>query len=130
MAFYDFDDEQIFLDVDLNSIHWQTCVDASASSQQDLHIFSGSIYDNIVLGNPKVTLERRGRDHRQRPRLHQPTPEVSHPPNRTGSKLVPRLRQLLALPVLAADPEILVLDEATANIDTETELLIQRRLSG
>ena len=46
-----------------------------------------------------------------------------------GQNLSQGQRQLLAFArVLAADPEILVLDEATANIDTETELLIQEAL--
>ena len=46
-----------------------------------------------------------------------------------GQNLSQGQRQLLAFArVLAADPEILVLDEATANIDTETELLIQDAL--
>ena len=46
-----------------------------------------------------------------------------------GSNLSQGQRQLLAFArVLAADPEILVLDEATASIDTETELLIQAGL--
>ena len=46
-----------------------------------------------------------------------------------GQNLSQGQRQLLAFArVLAADPEILVLDEATASIDTETELLIQDAL--
>ena len=46
-----------------------------------------------------------------------------------GANLSQGQRQLLAFArVLAADPEILILDEATASIDTETELLIQEGL--
>ncbi len=46
-----------------------------------------------------------------------------------GANLSQGQRQLLAFArVLAADPEILVLDEATASIDTETELLIQKAI--
>ena len=51
------------------------------------------------------------------------------PLSERGQNLSQGQRQLLAFArVLAADPEILVLDEATASIDTETELLIQEAL--
>jgi ATP-binding cassette subfamily B multidrug efflux pump len=57
--FYDFDDGQIFLDnVDLNHIHSHDLRQRVGVVLQDFHIFSGTIYDNIALGNAKITLER------------------------------------------------------------------------
>ncbi len=131
--FYDFDDGQIFLDgVDLNHIHSHDLRRRVGVVLQDFHIFSGTIYDNIALGNPEITRER--------------AIEAAHTVNahdfistlpqgydteltERGQNLSQGQRQLLAFArVLAADPEILVLDEATASIDTETELLIQDAL--
>ncbi|HEY5647442.1 MAG TPA: ABC transporter ATP-binding protein, partial [Pseudomonadales bacterium] len=54
--FYDFDDGQIFLDgIDLNHIHTHDLRQRIGVVLQDFHIFSGTIYDNIALGNPRIT---------------------------------------------------------------------------
>ena len=128
--FYDFDDNQIFLDgIDLNQIHSGDLRRRVGVVLQDFHIFSGSIYDNIALGNPRVTRER-AIEAAKTVNAHD---FISQLPlaydsllTERGQNLSQGQRQLLAFArVLAADPEILVLDEATANIDTETELLIQ-----
>ena len=131
--FYDFADGQIFLDgVDLNHIHSHDLRRRVGVVLQDFHIFSGSIYDNIALGNPDITLERAEQAART-VNAHQfitALPKGYHTLlTERGQNLSQGQRQLLAFArVLAADPEILVLDEATANIDTETELLIQEAL--
>ena len=128
--FYDFDDEQIFLDgIDLNRIHSSDLRRRVGVVLQDFHIFSGSIYDNIALGNPEVTLERAVEAAtivNAHGFISQLAEGYNTPLTERGQNLSQGQRQLLAFArVLAADPEILVLDEATANIDTETELLIQ-----
>ena len=131
--FYDFDDGQIFLDgIDLNRIHSHDLRRRIGVVLQDFHIFSGTIYDNIALGDPAITRERAEQAARRvnahgfisaLPRGYDT--ELSE----RGQNLSQGQRQLLAFArVLAADPEILVLDEATASIDTETELLIQDAL--
>ena len=131
--FYDFADNQIFLDgIDLNQIHTRDLRRRVGVVLQDFHIFSGSIYDNIALGNPAITLERAleaARTVNADPFIRQ-LPEGYHTQlTERGQNLSQGQRQLLAFArVLAADPEILVLDEATASIDTETELLIQDAL--
>jgi ATP-binding cassette subfamily B protein len=131
--FYDFADGQIFLDgVDLNHIHSHDLRRRVGVVLQDFHIFSGSIFENIALGDPKITRERA---------IEAATTVNAHDfisslpagydtlLTERGQNLSQGQRQLLAFArVLAADPEILVLDEATANIDTETELLIQDAL--
>ncbi len=131
--FYDFDDGQIFLDgVDLNKIHSHDLRRRVGVVLQDFHIFSGSIYDNIALGDPRITRERAI----EAARTVNAHDFISALPagydavlTERGQNLSQGQRQLLAFArVLAADPEILVLDEATANIDTETELLIQDAL--
>ena len=99
---------------------------------QDFHIFSGSIADNIALGDPAIGREQVIASART-VNAHD---FISALPQGYDTQLAERgqnlsqgQRQLLAFArVLAADPEILVLDEATANIDTETELLIQSAL--
>lgn len=131
--FYDFDDGMIFLDgVDLNRIHTHDLRTRIGVVMQDFHIFSGTIYDNIALGNPSVTRERAieaaktvNADGFIRALPLGYDTELAE----RGQNLSQGQRQLLAFArVLAADPEILVLDEATASIDTETELLIQDAL--
>ncbi|MEM7366806.1 MAG: ABC transporter ATP-binding protein, partial [Pseudomonadota bacterium] len=57
--FYDFDDGVLFLDgIDLNHIHSHDLRRRVGVVLQDFHIFSGSIYDNIALGNRTITRER------------------------------------------------------------------------
>ena len=128
--FYDFDDGRIFLDgIDVNRILSHDLRRRIGVVLQDFHIFSGSILDNIALGNPAVSRERAMAAARTANALDfiEALPrgfdtELSE----RGQNLSQGQRQLLAFArVLAADPEILVLDEATASIDTETEQLIQ-----
>ena len=131
--FYDFADGQIFLDgFDLNHIHSHDLRRRVGVVLQDFHIFSGSIADNIALGDPAIAREQVIASART-VNAHD---FISALPQGYDTQLAERgqnlsqgQRQLLAFArVLAADPEILVLDEATANIDTETELLIQSAL--
>jgi ATP-binding cassette subfamily B protein len=131
--FYDFPDGRIFLDgIDLNRIHTRDLRRRVGVVLQDFHIFSGTIYDNIALGDPAIGRER-AIAAAKTVNAHD---FISRLPNgydtqlsERGQNLSQGQRQLLAFArVLAADPEILVLDEATASIDTETELLIQDAL--
>ena len=131
--FYDFDDGQIFLDgFDLNHIHSHDLRKRVGVVLQDFHIFSGSIADNIALGNPNMSRQRvieAARTVNAHDFISALPQGYDTPLTERGQNLSQGQRQLLAFArVLAADPEILVLDEATANIDTETELLIQEAL--
>ncbi|MCZ6888851.1 MAG: ATP-binding cassette domain-containing protein, partial [Gammaproteobacteria bacterium] len=92
-------------------------------------IFSGTIFDNIALGDPTIEREQAVAAART---VNAHTFISALPKgydtllSERGQNLSQGQRQLLAFArVLAADPEILILDEATASIDTETELLIQ-----
>ena len=131
--FYDFEDDQIFLDgIDLNNIHSSELRRRVGVVLQDFHIFSGSVYDNIALGDETITREAATLAARA-VNAHDFISELSDgydtQLSERGQNLSQGQRQLLAFArVLAANPEILVLDEATASIDTETELLIQDAL--
>ena len=122
--------DDLFLDGhDLNDIHSRDLRSRIGVVLQDFHIFSGSILDNIVLGNPSVSREM-AIDAAKTVNAHgfiSKLPEgYDTPLVERGANLSQGQRQLLAFArVLAADPEILILDEATASIDTETEILIQ-----
>jgi ATP-binding cassette subfamily B protein len=131
--FYDFDDRSIFLDdIDLNDIDSQEIRRRIGVVLQDFHIFSGTVLDNIMLANPRVTQDQaiaaakgvNAHDFIMALPQQYDTPLVER-----GQNLSQGQRQLLAFArVLAADPEILILDEATASIDTETEQIIQQAL--
>jgi ATP-binding cassette subfamily B protein len=131
--FYDFDDDTIFLDdIDMNQIHSTEIRRRIGVVLQDFHIFSGSVLDNIMLGNPSITRAQAI----DAAKLVNADKFIDTLPNGYDEQLVERgqnlsqgERQLLAFArVLAADPEILILDEATASIDTETEQIIQTAL--
>ena len=99
---------------------------------QDFHIFSGTIHDNIALGDAAIDRERvveAARTVNAHDFIAALPRGYDTPLSERGQNLSQGQRQLLAFArVLAADPEILILDEATASIDTETELLIQDAL--
>jgi ATP-binding cassette subfamily B protein len=131
--FYDFEDDTIFLDdIDMNHIQSTEIRRRIGVVLQDFHIFSGSVLDNIMLGNPSITREQAI----DAAKLVNADKFIDALPNGYDEQLVERgqnlsqgERQLLAFArVLAADPEILILDEATASIDTETEQIIQAAL--
>ena len=130
--FYDFAPGQMFLDdIDLMEIPSSEVRRRIGIVLQDFHVFSGSVADNISLGNPGIS-----RAQVETRRAWSTHDFIMRLPGGYGEPLIERgqnlsqgQRQLLAFArVLAADPEILVLDEATASIDTETELLIQDAL--
>ena len=130
---YNFQRGTIFLDgVDLLDLDSKDLRQRIGVVMQDFHIFSGTILDNITLGNPKISDERGV----EAARAVNADNFIESLPESYQTELVERgqnlsqgQRQLLAFArVLAADPEILVLDEATASIDTETEEIIQSAL--
>ncbi|MBT3426682.1 MAG: ABC transporter ATP-binding protein [Gammaproteobacteria bacterium] len=128
--FYDFPPGQIFLDdIDLNELHSRDVRQRIGVVLQDFHIFSGSVLDNISLGSDQVT-RAKAVDAAKTVNAHEFIERLKDGYDtqlvERGANLSQGQRQLLAFArVLAADPEILILDEATASIDTETEVLIQ-----
>lgn len=99
---------------------------------QDLFLFSGDIATNITLGEPRVT-EKRMMESAERVHIARFIDRLParyyEPVQERGSTLSQGQRQLLSLArALAFDPTILILDEATSSVDSETEILIQEAL--
>jgi ATP-binding cassette subfamily B multidrug efflux pump len=104
--------------------------------QQDVFLFAGTIGSNIELGlpddgdgdgEPNDTLIKQAAQHANADRFIDRLPHrYDEPVGERGASLSTGERQLLCFArVLAAEPEILILDEATASVDTETEAWIQ-----
>jgi ATP-binding cassette subfamily B protein len=100
--------------------------------QQDFFLFSGNIADNISLGDPGISEERiRTAALRvQADRFISRLPEgYAAQVRERGAGLSVGEKQLLSFArALAFNPPVLILDEATSSIDTETELLIQEAI--
>ncbi|WP_144495270.1 ABC transporter ATP-binding protein [Bacillus sp. WP8] len=99
---------------------------------QDPYLFSGTIASNVSLGNEEIKRETIESSLKQvgAAELLKHLPQgFDEPVVEKGSTLSSGERQLISFArALAYDPAILILDEATANIDTETEAIIQRAL--
>jgi ATP-binding cassette subfamily B multidrug efflux pump len=122
--------ETIFLDgVAIEKIAKQTLHTKIGVVQQDNFIFRGSIRDNVSLGDPSISetrilyaLEQVGFDRF----LKRSGRNLDSKVEEKGANLSVGERQLISFArILAFQPEILVLDEATSNVDSETERLIQ-----
>ena len=100
--------------------------------QQDVFLFAGDVEYNIGLGKADISraqVEAAARSVNAAPFIENLADGYGHVVAERGASFSAGQRQLLAFArALAAAPNILVLDEATAHIDTETEVLLQRAL--
>jgi ATP-binding cassette, subfamily B, multidrug efflux pump len=131
--FYDVQQGEILIDgEDIRNYDLQGLRRSIGIVLQDVFLFSGSISENIRLGNQDISDEQLGKAAETvhaaqfiRKLDGQFAAEIGE----RGASLSVGQKQLLAFArALAYDPRILVLDEATSSIDTETELLIREAL--
>jgi ATP-binding cassette subfamily B multidrug efflux pump len=99
---------------------------------QDVHLFSGTIADNINLGDAAIDdnrLQRAARAVHADAFIERLPSRYMSPVAERGATLSTGQKQLLSFArALACDPRVLILDEATSSVDTETELLIRDAL--
>ena len=132
--YFDIQKGQILIDgIDIHEIDLDVLRGAIGQVQQDVFIFTGDIKINISLNNEAISPDdvRRAAEIVNADPFIQKLPHgYDEPVTERGSTLSAGQRQLLSFArTLAYDPKILVLDEATANIDTETETLITQALA-
>ena len=131
--YYDIQKGEILIDgVNIKDIDTDVLRGAIGQVQQDVFLFTGDIKSNISLDNENITLEEI-KHAAQVVNAHtfiEKMPDTYDAPvTERGSTLSAGQRQLISFArTLAYKPSILVLDEATANIDTETESLITQAL--
>ena len=131
--YFDIQSGEILIDgVNILDIDTDVLRRAIGQVQQDVFIFTGDIKSNISLNNDNISMEeiKRASEIVNADSFIQKLPQkYDEPVTERGSTLSAGQRQLLSFArTLAYDPKILVLDEATANIDTETESLITQAL--
>lgn len=131
--YYDIQKGQILIDgVDIKELNTAELRRAIGQVQQDVFIFTGDIKSNIRLRSESITDEQvvaAARYVNADSFIERLNNTYEEAVTERGSTLSAGQRQLLSFArTLAYDPSILVMDEATANIDTETEQLIQEAL--
>lgn len=132
--FYNLDSGEITIDgVDISKVSIKSLRKQMGVMLQDSFIFSGTIMDNIRYGNMEATNEQ-VIDAAKTVRAHDFIIGMENgydtQVNERGSRLSVGQRQLISFArALLANPKILILDEATSSIDTETEILLQKGLS-
>lgn len=132
--YFDIQKGQILIDgIDIHEIDLDVLRGAIGQVQQDVFIFTGDIKSNISLNNEAISpddVRRTAEIVNADPFIQKLPHGYDEPVTERGSTLSAGQRQLLSFArTLAYDPKILVLDEATANIDTETETLITQALA-
>ena len=132
--FYEINKGQILIDgVDLREMNLEELRRAISIVQQNIFLFSDSIAHNISLGDPSISSEQVATASKDvhLDRFVQKMPDVYGTEiKEDGGGLSVGQKQLVAFArALASDPSILILDEATSSVDTETEILIEDALS-
>lgn len=120
-------------DMDISKVTLHSLRTQMGVMMQDSFIFSGTIMDNIRYGNKTVTDEeviRAAKTVCAHEFIMQMEDGYQTQVNERGSRLSAGQRQLISFArALLADPKILILDEATSSIDTETEIALQKGLN-
>ena len=131
--FYDVSKGAITIDgMNIQDLSRQTVRDHMGIVLQDPYLFSGTIESNVSLGDARISREKvqASLDAVGGERVLKHLPKgIDEPVIEKGSTLSSGQRQLISFArALAFDPAILILDEATSNIDTETEEIIQHAM--
>jgi len=132
--FYNVDSGRILIDgVDIAGVTIRSLRKQMGVMMQDSFIFSGTIMDNIRYGNFSATDEeviRAAKTVCAHDFIIEMENGYQTQVNERGSRLSAGQRQLISFArALLADPKILILDEATSSIDTETEIILQKGLN-
>lgn len=132
--FYNVDSGTVRVDdVDISKVTLHSLRTQMGVMMQDSFIFSGTIMDNIRYGNKTATDEeviRAAKTVCAHEFIMQMEDGYQTQVNERGSRLSAGQRQLISFArALLADPKILILDEATSSIDTETEIALQKGLN-
>lgn len=131
--YYDIQKGHIYIDgIDIRQLSKKKLRSAIGQMQQDVFIFEGDVAYNIRLNDNEITDEqvKEAAEYVNASHFIEKLPQGYHEPvTERGATFSAGERQLLSFArTLAHNPSILVMDEATANIDTETEILIQEAL--
>lgn len=131
--YYDIQKGHIYIDgIDIRKLSKKQLRSAIGQMQQDVFIFEGDVAGNIRLNDKEITDEqiKKAAEYVNASHFIEKLPNGYHEPvTERGATFSAGERQLLSFArTLAHNPSILVMDEATANIDTETEILIQEAL--
>lgn len=131
--YYDIQKGHIYIDgIDIRQLSKKQLRSAIGQMQQDVFIFEGDVAYNIRLNDNDITDEqvKEAAEYVNASHFIEKLPQGYHEPvTERGATFSAGERQLLSFArTLAHNPSILVMDEATANIDTETEILIQEAL--
>ncbi|MBQ8816200.1 MAG: ABC transporter ATP-binding protein [Lachnospiraceae bacterium] len=132
--FYNLDSGTILIDgVDISKVTLHSLRSQMGIMMQDSFIFSGTIMDNIRYGNMDATDEEviiAAKTVCAHDFIMSLENGYYTEVNERGSRLSAGQRQLISFArAILADPKILILDEATSSIDTETEILLQKGLN-
>lgn len=132
--FYNVDSGEVLIDgIDISKVTIRSLRKQMGVMMQDSFVFSGTVMDNIRYGNKEVSDEQVIQAAKT-VCAHDFIMEMENgyytQINERGSRLSQGQRQLISFArALLADPKILILDEATSSIDTETEILLQKGLN-
>ncbi len=131
--YYDIQKGHIYIDgIDIRQLSKKQLRSAIGQMQQDVFIFEGDVAYNIRLNDDAITDEqvKEAAEYVNASHFIEKLPQGYHEPvTERGATFSAGERQLLSFArTLAHNPSILVMDEATASIDTETEILIQEAL--
>ncbi|MGC9158751.1 MAG: ABC transporter ATP-binding protein [Terracidiphilus sp.] len=133
MRFYDVTAGQILIDgVDLRQHDLRALREHFAVVLQDPFLFSGTLAENIRFGDPRISdeeLRQAARDVNALDFIESLSKGFDEPVRERGSSLSTGQKQLINFArALASNPRILILDEATSSVDTDTELRIRHAL--
>jgi len=133
LRFYEIQKGSIQVDgLDITSLPLATLRDHIGLVLQDVFLFSGTVRDNVTLRNPAITqadIKRAADAINATPFIEKLPDGYDQDVRERGMTLSHGQRQLISfLRALVYDPRILVLDEATSSVDTETEEVIQQAL--
>ena len=131
--FYNVDSGKIYIDdIDISGVTIHSLRTQMGVMMQDSFIFAGTIMDNIRYGNMEASDEdviRAAKTVCAHDFIMEMENGYQTEVNERGSRLSAGQRQLISFArALLADPKILILDEATSSIDTETEIILQKGL--